>query len=314
MAEQIRHHLTRRPRQLPSRYFYDALGSSLFDAICHLPWYAPTRAELGLIRQHRQQILARAGHPRRIIELGCGSGEKVTALLSDGHSNVLRSGSNSPRILHLIDASPTALDAAVRRLRDVEGVMTVAHEAGYEVGLARAVPNGSDDLRTLVLFLGSNIGNFEPREAVRLLGSIRSALRDGDRLLLGVDLVKPEAELLLAYDDPLGVTAAFNKNLLLRINRELDANFDIARFGHRACWNADESRVEMHLLSRGRQRVRIAAADLLIEIGDGETLWTESSYKFQPDGVDRLARTAGFEPLQSWIDERARFMLALFES
>ena len=162
-----------------------------------------------------------------------------------------------------------------------------------------------------MLFLGSNLGNFDRPDAEVFLRSARAALTPGDAFLIGTDLVKPEPDLLLAYDDPLGVTAAFNRNLLVRVNRELGADFDLSHFRHRAIWNAEESRVEMHLVSEGRQQVRIAGTDVELTFEDGESIWTESSYKFETtDVVERLARTH-FSPIAQWVDEPARFGLTL---
>ena len=165
--------------------------------------------------------------------------------------------------------------------------------------------------RTLTLFLGSNIGNFDPPGADAFLLIIRASLESGDALLIGTDLVKPEADLLLAYDDPLGVTAAFNRNLLVRINRELGADFDLSAFQHRALWNAAQSRVEMHLVAVRRQQVRIPAAFLDLTLAPGEAIWTESSYKYKPDGVVRILERAGFKLVDQWIHEENGFALTL---
>jgi uncharacterized SAM-dependent methyltransferase len=165
--------------------------------------------------------------------------------------------------------------------------------------------------RTLTLFLGSNIGNFDPPGADAFLLSIRASLESGDALLIGTDLVKPEADLLLAYDDPLGVTAAFNRNLLVRINRELGADFDLSAFQHRALWNAAQSRAEMHLVAVRRQQVRIPAASLEVTFEAGETIWTESSYKYRPDAVVQMLERAGFRRVEQWIDEADGFALTL---
>ena len=164
----------------------------------------------------------------------------------------------------------------------------------------------------LVLLLGSNIGNFDTPAAAAFLACIRSALAPGDLLLLGADLVKPEAELQLAYDDPLGVTAAFNLNLLVRINRELGGNFDLAGFSHRALWNSEYSRIEMHLVSRRDQQARIPAADLQVAFKRGEWIWTESSYKYTDDQIVDMGADAGFATRDQWVDESARFALTLF--
>jgi uncharacterized SAM-dependent methyltransferase len=163
----------------------------------------------------------------------------------------------------------------------------------------------------LVLLLGSNIGNFDPPAAARFLDGIRRALDPGDLLLLGADLVKPERDLLLAYDDPLGVTAAFNKNLLVRINRELGGEFDLRTFRHRAVWNRDESRIEMHLVSARRQIVRARAGGPIVPFGTDEPIWTESSYKYEPDGIIEMGAEAGFATRDQWIDPEARFALTL---
>jgi uncharacterized SAM-dependent methyltransferase len=168
--------------------------------------------------------------------------------------------------------------------------------------------------RRLVLFLGSNIGNFDAPAALDLMRAMRRAVQPGDLLLLGADLVKPEPELMLAYDDPLGVTAAFNKNLLVRINRELGGDFDLSAFRHRAVWNASEHRVEMHLVSERRQEVRIAAAGIEVSFAAGEAIWTESSYKFTEEAIAVLGASAQFAAVEQWVEPAARFALTLFEA
>jgi dimethylhistidine N-methyltransferase len=308
-AEDVSFYLQLHPRQLPSRFLYDALGSALFDAICHLPWYRITKAELHLLRAHGAtigQVLRRGG---RIVELGCGSGEKLAALLtSAGVADVHA---------HLIDLSEAALLRSMQTLAAIDGppIRVTAHQATYEEGLL-ALPgeNAARTHPTLVAFLGSNIGNFDPPGAAAFLGEIRAALQPRDYLLLGIDLVKPERDLLLAYDDPLGLTAAFNKNLLLRLNTQLDANFDLDRFAHRAVWNGDALRVEMHLVSDGVQDVDVARCELRFRLEDGETIWTESSYKYEPAGVRELVEHAGFVQRNQWIDADARFALTLFQA
>ena len=201
-----------------------------------------------------------------------------------------------------------ALDKAGEALAALDDVEIVKHQATYESGLREVAQTG---VRTLVLFLGSNIGNFDRPGADAFLRSIRAALVPGDDLLVGADLVKPEVELLLAYDDPLGVTAAFNRNLLVRINRELGGDFDIDAFGHRAVWNRDESRVEMHLVSRRRQRVRVPSAHIDLTMKEGETIWTESSYKYEPDELATLLKRSGFRPVERWLAPEERFLLTL---
>jgi uncharacterized SAM-dependent methyltransferase len=177
--------------------------------------------------------------------------------------------------------------------------------------LRTAVAARHPDSTILVLLLGSNIGNFDPPAAAQFLDRIRATLAQGDLLLLGADLVKPERDLLLAYDDPLGVTAAFNKNLLERINHELGGEFDLAAFDHQAVWNGDERRIEMHLVSRVNQRVRINATGTTVTFKCGERIWTESSYKYEPDGIVEMGAEAGFAARDQWVDREAGFALTL---
>ena len=306
-ASDVEYYLTLEPRQLPSRYLYDALGSALFDAICELPWYGITRAELGLLGAQGRAIFAHSAPVSRIVELGPGNGSKMLTLIEAGRCGS-RHVDQKPLHLHLIDVSAKALDEASHALATLDDVEIVKHQATYENGLVEVARTGA---RTLVLFLGSNIGNFDRPGADEFLRSIRSALEPGDDLLLGGDLVKPESDLLLAYDDPLGVTAAFNRNLLVRINRELGGSFDVDAFGHRAVWNRGESRVEMHLVSRHRQRVRIPSANVDVTLKEGDTIWTESSYKYEPDELATLLERAGFCPVERWLAEEERFLLTL---
>jgi L-histidine Nalpha-methyltransferase len=307
-ADDVAYYLTRSPRQLPSRYFYDALGSALFEAICELPWYGITRAERALLARHGADILARVQPLSTLIELGPGSGDKLATLL-DARS--------SPRSInvHLVDVSAAALSLSARTLAEIDGVDVVPHQTTYEAGLVEmASARSARPGRTLALFLGSNIGNFDPPGADAFLCAIRSSLAVGDALLVGADLAKPERDLLLAYDDPLGITAAFNRNLLVRINRELGGDFRLQDFAHRALWNPEHSRVEMHLVSRGRPRVRIPPASLDVTFDPGETIWTESSYKYEPHGMVDMLALAGFRLVDQWIDGRARFAITLVEA
>jgi L-histidine Nalpha-methyltransferase len=300
----VAEYLQRTPRQLPSKYFYDALGSSLFDAICQLPWYKVTRAESALIARAAAEIVEPFAPPMSIAELGCGNGEKLEILLEASAAPVRR--------LHLIDISAKALEIAAARVERfaVDGLL--AYQGTYEDGLARLAAARLPDQAVLCLFLGSNIGNFDPPAARELLTTIRRSLRPGDGLLLGNDLVKPERDLLLAYDDPLGVTAAFNLNLLRRINDELGGTFDLGAFAHRAVWNRAECRVEAHLVSRQRQTVRIEAAGLTVPIEAGEEIWTESSYKYEPAEIVEDGQAAGFSAARQWVDDDSRFALTRF--
>src|SRR5216684_4835043 len=306
-AEDVEYYLSLTPRQLPSRYLYDGLGSALFEAICHLPWYGIARTEQHLLSLHARDILARVGALATLIELGPGSGKKLAGLVD-------ATGLDRALTVHLVDVSSSALETAAFTLenrRPARELTVVAHQATYEAGLSEIGPDGQAAGRTLVLFLGSNIGNFDPPGADEFLREIRAALSPGDFLLLGTDLVKPERVLQLAYDDPLGVTAAFNRNLLVQINRELGGDFDLESFAHRALWKATESRVEMHLVSLRRQVVRVKAAGLELTLEADESIWTESSYKYHEATVALVVERAGFEPVLRWIDAEDRFDLTL---
>jgi len=311
-AEDVEYYLSLTPRQLPSRYLYDDLGSALFEAICQLPWYAITRIEQQLLARHAATLLARLHPLSTLVELGPGGGQKMNTLLTG--SQHAATSNQQPITVHLVDLSPAALDAAVHTLAHHPDLVVVTHEASYEAGLAAATEGERSAGRTLVLFLGSNIGNFDRPGADAFLRNIRTALAAGDALLLGADLVKSERDLLLAYDDPLGVTAAFNRNLLVRVNRELGADFDIDGFAHRAVWNADASRVEMHLVSTRRQHVRIPVANLDLTFERDETIWTESSYKYRCPEIREMLERAGFRTIEQRVDETASFALTLVEA
>jgi L-histidine N-alpha-methyltransferase len=304
-AEDVRYYLSQKPRQLPSRYFYDALGSALFDAICQLPWYRVTRSELALLARHAPAILGRSSPGDRIVELGPGNGEKLATLVAAGLPP------RTPVELHLVDVSGAALATAARGLSGFDSLRIVAHEATYEAGLRQVAKEAGSRGRTLALFLGSNIGNFDRDAALSFLRGMRASLRPGDGLLLGADLKKPEKTLLLAYDDPLGVTAAFNLNLLARLNRELGADIDLRAFRHEARWNAEESRVEMHLVSLKDQRLAVPRARVDVALKEGEGIWTESSHKYEPIEVTRLLARCGFAARSQWVDADARFALTL---
>lgn len=310
LAEDVRHYLTQTPRQLPARALYDDLGSALFDAICWLPWYPVTRAECRLLDTHGGAILDAAGGPNRLAELGCGNGDKLRRLLCAGRTAPRAPGRWVTQI-DLIDVSATALAAGHATLTALPGLRVDTHQHPYEDGLLEVSGARSDADRLCVAFLGSSIGNFDPPGMRGLLETIRGAVRPLDALLLGVDLVKPRAALMAAYDDPLGLTAAFNKNLLVRLNRELGATFDLEGFAHRAVWNVAESRIEMHLVSLRRQDVDVPGADLSLALDAGEHIWTESSYKFKVDDVERRLLNAGFEPVRRWIDEAGQFLLVV---
>ena len=300
-AEDVRAGLARAQKQLPPKYFYDALGSSLFDAICRLPWYGITRAEFRLLDDRAASIVDGLDGGT-IVELGCGNGDKLWRLADALH----QTGGSAD--IHLVDVSAQALEGTRVRLEPL-GFNVVTHQATYEDGLRTIHRRPRNAAPLLVLFLGSNIGNFDPADAQSFLTAIRARLRPGDRLLLGADLVKPERDLVVAYDDPLGVTGAFNKNVLVRVNAELGGDFDLTAFVHRAVWNAAAQRVEMHLVSTRAQRVRIERAGLTVDFAEGESIWTESSYKYEPEQIDAMAKTVGFALTEQWIDGDARFAL-----
>ena len=308
LAQDVREGLSRRPRQLPPKYLYDELGSALFEAICALPWYRVTRAETALLSLCAPLVARQIPGPPFIVELGPGSGDKLLRL-----AEAFGTGPHKAH-LHLIDISSSALAEAQQALARLEGfTVTVAHTT-YDEGLAAIGGVRPAAAPMLTLLLGSNIGNFDDDDALAFLRRVRAAGRDADWLLLGVDLVKPARDLVLAYDDPLGVTAAFNKNLLVRLNRELGAGFDLATFDHRAVWNAGHSRVEMHLVSRVPQSVLIPGADLAVEFDAGESIWTESSNKYTPARIAEFAAGAGFSVRGQWVDADAGFALSLMQA
>jgi dimethylhistidine N-methyltransferase len=298
-ASDVRAGLGATPKVLPSRWFYDALGSQLFEAICQLPWYPITRAETRLLDRFAAEMVASLGTVAELIELGSGSGDKLARLAR----RMARRGALD---IHLVDVSEKALELGRTALGGIPGVRVVGHRTSYEAALAafagtRTTHRGRGGVR-LLCFLGSNIGNFDPPAANALLEAIREALGPGDGLLLGADLVRDASALLLAYDDPLGVTAAFNKNVLHRINAELGGDFDLDAFAHRAVWDAEASRVEMHLVSRRVQSAHVEAAGITARFAEGETIWTESSYKHTPEGLVAMGKRAGLVRRQQWVD------------
>jgi dimethylhistidine N-methyltransferase len=284
------------PKSLPSRLLYDDLGSALFEAITRLPEYGLTRADDRLLHTHAAEIAAFARPPLVVAELGSGSGRKARPILE-------AAARRQPELTyHPIDLSEAALAQSRVELGGIRGVTIEPILASYIDGLSRAVEETRLGERLLVLFVGGTIGNFGRQEAVRFLGDVRSKLRPGDAFLIGTDLMKPVPTLVAAYADSLGVTAAFNKNVLVRLNRELGANFEPAWFTHQARWNEAERRIEMHLVSRRAHRVAIAALDMVVEFADGETIWTESSYRYEKDELPAMGARAGFDCLAQWVD------------
>jgi len=287
-------------KELLSKYLYDDIGSALFEVISHLPEYGLTRADERLLRRHSPDIVGRLATPVSVAELGSGSG-RITR-------HVLEALCRRQRTTYYpIEISRSALAMCERELRDIESISILGFEREYLDGLLEVAAHRSAGHHLLVLFLGSTIGNFDRPAGTRFLVEVRRILQPGDSLLLGTDLEKSNVQLLRAYDDELGVTAAFNLNLLARINRELDADFDLAQFEHVARINHQARSVEMHLRSMCRQTANIPAAELRVEFLEGETIWTESSHKYSPQEVFPMARAAGFRCEAQWIDEQWPF-------
>jgi L-histidine N-alpha-methyltransferase len=300
-AADVRDGLTRRgQKELPSKYLYDDVGSALFEVISRLPQYGLTRADERLLRRHADEIVDRLAGSVAVAELGSGSGKKTRWLL-EAFCRRQRTS------YYPVEISRSALLMCERELSDIDAISIVGFEREYLDGLLEVASYRKSGQRLFVLFLGSTIGNFDRPAGVKFLGAVRSILQPGDSLLLGADLEKPAAQLLGAYDDELGVTAAFNLNLLARTNRELGADFDLREFTHLAKINYDVRSVEMHLQSRRRQVVSIPAAEVSIKFEEGETIWTESSHKYSSEEIVETARDAGFRCEAQWIDEQWPF-------
>jgi dimethylhistidine N-methyltransferase len=299
-ADEVRFGLTKLQKELPSKYLYDDVGSALFEVICLLPEYGLTRADERLLCRNAQEIVDRLPTPLIVAELGSGSGRKTRP--------ILKALSRRHRTAYCpIEISPTALAMCRRELGDIDSISILGFEREYLDGLAEVARRRKEGQALLVLFLGSTIGNFDRPAGLDFLQAIRRVLEPGDALLLGTDLLKPVQQLITAYDDPIGVTASFNLNLLARINRELEADFDLNQFQHEARFNPVERSVEMHLRSRIAQTVRVSGADLTIQFRPGETIWTESSHKYAPQEIGPMALAAGFECRQQWIDDEWPF-------
>jgi dimethylhistidine N-methyltransferase len=304
LAETVRAGISGTPRRLPFECFYDELGSALFEAITHLPEYGLARAGLRLLERHARDAAAALPGRLDVVELGSGSGRKTRVLLE-------RLALAGPLVFYPVDISASALAECRNETERVPGVSCVTIEASHLDGLRDAARRRRAQARLLVLFLGSNLGNFEPGEAQTFLREVRRALRPADALLLGTDAQTSEAALRAAYDDPLGLTAAFNLNALARINRELDADFELAAFRHAVRWDRAARRVEMHLESLRDQPVRIGALDLSLQLARGETIWTESSHKYEAAEVRALGERAGFACAAQWRDHEWPFVQSL---
>ncbi|CDO28981.1 L-histidine N(alpha)-methyltransferase [Mycolicibacterium porcinum] len=301
LRRDVREGLTQEPKMLPPKWFYDSVGSDLFDQITRLPEYYPTRTEAQILRERSPEIVAAAGADT-LVELGSGTSEKTRMLL-----DAMRDGGQLRRFI------PFDVDAGVLRAagdaigQEYPGIEIDAVCGDFEEHLGKIPAVG----RRLVAFLGSTIGNLTPGPRAEFLSSLAQTLQPGDSLLLGTDLVKDAGRLVRAYDDSAGVTAAFNRNVLSVVNRELDADFDLDAFEHVAKWNADEERIEMWLRAGAPQQVRVAALDLDVAFVAGEEMLTEVSCKFRAAGVaDELAK-AGLRQTHWWTDEAGDFGLSL---
>ena len=313
LGEVVRNGLGQNPKTLPPWLFYDREGSQLFDQITRLPEYYLTRIERSIFASGAAEMIALAAGDRRlrVLEIGAGSADKTRLLLAataDFQGHVC---------YQPVDVSESALEEAQLRLqRELPEVSVEPQVCDYTRDLSFE-PCAEGEKR-LVLFIGSSIGNFLPEDALELLCGLRAALEPGDSLLLGVDLAptvsgKSEDALIAAYDDAQGITAQFNKNMLTRLNRELDAEFDLDAFAHRIRWNANESRIEMHLESLVDQQVRIPALGMEVEFAAGETIHTENSYKYRLGEVEEMLSAAGFSAPQRWRDEDGWFAVYLAE-
>jgi dimethylhistidine N-methyltransferase len=303
-AEDVRDGLGRAgQKELPSKYLYDDLGSALFEAITRLPEYGVTQAEERILRENLDEIAEYLKAHRIAIELGCGSGRKTRQILE-------ALATYKPMIYCPIEISSAALVSCERELDDLAQVSILGFETEYLDGLRRAVAYRQPGDAVVVLFLGSSLGNFDRGPAEEFLRKIRQALEPGDTLLLGTDLEKPLTQLIPAYDDSLGVTEAFNRNLLARINRELSSDFDLSRFEHVALYNARERRIEMHLRSLETQTVTVEETSFTFQ--RDETIWTESCHKFRRHEPAEIAERTGFKCVAQWVDAEWPFAENLY--
>jgi L-histidine Nalpha-methyltransferase len=298
-AREVRHGLSSEGQKtLPCRYLYDDVGSALFEAITCLPEYGLTRADARVIQAHAAEMVECLPGNLVVAELGSGTGAKTRAILE-------RIQLRQSVVYYPIDVSAAALAKCVQDLGELGAVFP--QEASYLHGLREVAERRARGQTLLVLFLGSTIRNFEAEAAIDFLRAIRQVLAPGDALLLGTDLVKPLQVMMDAYDDPTRVTAAFNLNLLGRINRELDADFDLRQFEHAVRYDEAARRIEMHLRSRVHQVVNVRQADLIVDFAAGETIRTEACHKFRREQISAMARAAGFRLKAQWVDEKWGF-------
>ncbi|MBC8030963.1 MAG: L-histidine N(alpha)-methyltransferase [Pyrinomonadaceae bacterium] len=300
LAEDVRRGLATKPKRFLPKYFYDELGSQLFEAICLLPEYYLTRAENDILTRYADDIVAEVHGEITLIEMGSGSASKTRLIIEA----LLR---KQPDLLFIpVDISASALDSSSRILLQSYPQLSIEAYAGdYFAGLAEL--EKTTRARTLALFLGSNISNFDPDEALKFLRALRQVLHAGDALLLGADLKKDRATLEAAYNDALGVTAAFNLNVLARINRELGGSFDLRGFQHHAFYNEELGRVEIYIESTRDQTVSIGQLEMEVQFGKGEQIHTENSYKYALSDIANLAAETGFRRASTWLDSDERF-------
>lgn len=300
-AEDVRRGLSANPKSLSPKYFYDELGSQLFDAICLLPEYYLTRAENEIIERYADEIVNAIAGEKTLLEMGSGSASKTRLIIEA----LLK---QQPRLLFMpVDISVSALESSSRiLLQSFPRLRIEAYAAEYFDALAVLSEKQSRG-RTLALFLGSNISNFGREEAPKFLRALRRVLKTGDALLLGADLKKDRNVLEPAYDDALGLTAAFNLNLLSRVNRELGGNFNLRAFKHHAFYNDDIGRVEIYIESISEQTVQITNLDLEVHFAAGERIHTENSYKYDLSGIAQLASDTGYTCSRTWLDSQKRF-------
>jgi L-histidine Nalpha-methyltransferase len=300
LAEDVRRGLTKEPKRFLPKYFYDELGSQLFEAICLLPEYYLTRAENEILEQYADEIVSSLDGNTILLEMGSGSASKTRLIIEA----LLR---KQPELLFMpVDISASALDSSSRILLQSYPELSIeAYAADYFAGLTEL--GKKPRARTLALFLGSNISNFDPDGALKFLRALRQVLREGDALLLGADLKKDRSILEAAYNDALGVTAAFNLNVLARINRELGGNFDLRAFQHHAFYNEDLGRVEICIESLRAQTVSIRELEMEVEFAEGEQIHTENSYKYHLSDIAKLAAETGFTPARTWLDRKKQF-------
>jgi L-histidine Nalpha-methyltransferase len=303
-AEAVLIGLTAARKRISPRYFYDDLGSALFEAITLLPEYGLTRADERVLYTYAAEIAAHLDFVTQVAELGSGSGKKTRHILE-----ALRRA-NHALCYRPIDVSQAALLSCGCKLQDICDIRPIC--ADWMDGLEKIARTREGRGRLLVMFLGSSIGNLDRAHIPQFLRDVRKSLLPGDWFLLGADLVKDINEMLVAYDDPTGVTAAFNLNLLGRMNRELDADFDLRAFAHEVRWDETERRIEMHLLSGRNQRVYLRGLDLAVGFQAGETIWTESSHKFTKQELAEYARSSGFQAVMAWVDHEWPFAEVLW--